>query len=59
MKTKKFNKKLTVNKVTIATLDGNEISRVMGGISGDVCWETYVCRTRLCTKPGICTMTCP
>ena len=33
----------------VTSLDDNEKDHVKGGISGDICPETYVCATRLCT----------
>ena len=32
MKTKKFSKKLTLNKRTVSDLNGNELKKVKGGI---------------------------
>jgi len=35
MKTKKFNKTLTLNKTTIANLGDGEMNRIQGGVSTD------------------------
>ena len=44
MKTKKtFTKKLLFNKNTIACLNNVEKSIINDGISGEQCWDTYVC----------------
>ena len=53
--------KLTDLKVQsfVTGLSKSEEDKAKGGISGTGCYETYVCATRLCTTPGICTMTCP
>lgn len=59
MKPKKLNKKLVLNKKTMAHLNTNDQGRVQAGIDYD---------TDFCTPPGICpntktcnncTVTCP
>ena len=55
MKTKKFNKKLTVNKITVADLNTDAMSGIKGGIYTiqDTC-EGY-CDTKLtCGWYSIC-----
>ncbi len=49
MKTKKFVSKLILNKSTVTNLEDREQVNARGGISGDICIETYVCPTRVCT----------
>ncbi len=57
MKTKKFNKKLTLNKKTVVNLDSSNMNGVQGGIV-----ETYYtcptnlthCRTRCATYCPLC-----
>jgi len=67
MKTKKFSKKLTLNKKTIADLNNGEMKNVHGGgdeqqpasylLSGCMGCPTYptVCDTCICTAPRLCT----
>jgi natural product precursor len=45
MKTKKFNKKLSLNKKTIANLGNNELNYVLGGYPTDarICKPTTQC----------------
>ena len=47
MKTKKLEKKLVLNKKTIADLINNEMKKVHGGVSVDTCWTD--CRSRCAT----------
>ena len=42
MKTKKFSKKLTLNKSTVADLKGNDLKQVMGGVAGSVVTTVYL-----------------
>ena len=51
MKTKKLEKKLVLNKKTIADLINSEMKKVYGGVSVDTCWTD--CRTR-CATEGCC-----
>jgi len=51
MKTKKLDKKLVLNKKTIADLFDNEMKNVYGGASLDTCWTD--CRT-LCATEDCC-----
>jgi len=46
MKTKKFNKRLSLNKKTIADLNGKEMKNAIGGVSGV---DTTCLETRLIT----------
>jgi hypothetical protein len=48
MKTKKFKKKLSLNKTTIATLGNGQMSEVQGGDTG---YSECVCAD---TKPNTC-----
>jgi hypothetical protein len=41
MKTKKFSKRLNLNKKTVADLNGNEMNDAVGGISGLRACFTY------------------
>ena len=67
MKTKKFNKKLSLRKETIANLKGKELDAVRGGQETiDTCAMTNGCPTDfLCTDPkmgecsAVCTLPCP
>lgn len=52
----KIQKRLSLNKATVANLGKSEQSQVKAGVSGDICPNTYVCPTRLCTDyPATCT----
>ena len=44
MKTKKFNKKLTLNKNTIVNLDDGDMQNAKGG-SGFTCIYDYMCNS--------------
>jgi hypothetical protein len=74
MKTKKFRKKLLLNKKTIANMNNNEMLSVKGGLPNTdytfctctwctACGETvpYSCHSNgvtLCTQDGDCTYYC-
>lgn len=48
MKTKKLNKKLVLNKTTVADLEGRDMNRVRGGTNSViVCTPTQRCNTSL------------
>lgn len=52
MKTKKFSKKLTLSKKTIADLNKGEMSNLRGGIfTGEYCWTTIIAGGRLTCTP--------
>lgn len=74
MKTKKFMKRLALNKKTIANLNSNQMKSVIGGESGDppscpthpncgTSWD--VCDPTICatvcnwTQQALCTLGCP
>lgn len=50
MKTKKFNKKLALNKSTVANLG----SEAMLAAKGGNLWESEVEETACCSEPGHC-----
>jgi hypothetical protein len=58
MKTKKLNKKLFLNKNTIADLSNSEINEVVGGISGPICSIRPFC-TQYCTLECTDPIECP
>lgn len=43
MKTKKINTKLTLNKKTIANLEGKDMKRINGGKATDLSNNPWVC----------------
>jgi len=45
MKAKKFEKKLNLNKKTIANLVNDELGAIKGGISGSVCITYCIVKT--------------
>lgn len=50
MKTKKFSKKLALNKKTIVHLDNEETKKVLGG--------TGLCTTKVTYRQGSCNTVC-
>lgn len=64
MKTKKFSKKLSLNKRTVAHLDNREMGQVRGGVvSAEVCVASIIwrlsmapetCRLHGCPLPPTC-----
>ena len=67
MKTKKFNKKLSLNKKTIADLNEEEMKKAIGGVSGvdTTCLETMLitcgvqsCGTICFTLPNKACISC-
>lgn len=68
MKPKKLNKKLSLNKTTIADIGNNVMSAARGGVATDnSCYITERCNTEFdtCTDPqlcqctNMCTVLCP
>jgi hypothetical protein len=59
MKTKKFNKKLVLNKSTIADLAGGQMNKVKGGeTEPKLCYQTQFCTTlagHICDNTCACT----
>lgn len=53
MKTKRFAKKLTLNKKTVANLNNSQLGKIYGGLSG---MATCTCPSRIDTK---CPEKCP
>ncbi len=53
MKTKTFNKKLSLKKKTVANLDNKEMQGIYGGETA----ERTVCITRCAPSDCMCTMT--
>ncbi len=65
MKTKKFGKRLGLNKKTIANLNNGEKGHVFGGgpetnATGDICLATCTCPPTIfiCTDRPTCAYTC-
>lgn len=61
MKTKQFEKRLTLNKKTIADLSNEQMNHVKGGCAskpGETSCHTYRC-TQLCSLIIICPITDP
>lgn len=48
MKTKKFDKKLALNKKTIADLSNGEMGKIQGGNSGNSCPECQAYTESIC-----------
>ncbi len=53
MKQKRFGKKLSLNKKTIANLNLKEMKEVYGGINGSLRITACTCHT-VCSAPGAC-----
>jgi natural product precursor len=49
MKTKTFEKKLSLNKKTVVDLDNREMKKIYGGISTGV-YTCYPCTYAMCTE---------
>lgn len=60
MKTKKFNKKLTLNKTTVSDLTDKEMLSAKGGDSQwyPGCWSTHTCYIVNCDSNLSCVL-CP
>ena len=58
MKQKKFNKKLSLNKKTIANLSNGEKGNVVGGHDSKTCFIESICMCPLPTRLPTCPETC-
>lgn len=61
MKPKKLEKKLSLNKATIARLQDSDMNGIKGGDSQVYpgCWSTITCQYWICNSDITCVRFCP